>query len=33
VSAGSIRTIVLYDIANGNPPGMNSQALVLTDLN
>jgi hypothetical protein len=33
VSEGSIRTIVLYDIKNGTTPGMNSQALVMPDLN
>ncbi|MGD0417641.1 MAG: DUF4397 domain-containing protein [Terriglobales bacterium] len=33
VSEGSIRTIVLYDIKNGTPPGMNSLALLMNDLN
>jgi len=32
-TAGSIRTLILTDIQNGNPPGMNPQAIVLNDLN
>jgi hypothetical protein len=32
-TVGSIRTLVLTDIQNGNPPGMNPQAIILNDLN
>lgn len=32
-TTGSIRTLVLTDIQNGNPPGMNPQAIILNDLN
>jgi hypothetical protein len=32
-SVGSIRTIVLTDVANGNPPQMSPNAIILSDLN
>jgi hypothetical protein len=32
-TVGAIRTLVLTDIQNGNPPGMNPQAIILNDLN